>query len=217
MFAQQPSEAAAKCQPGDPRRRDYAACAREPVDLRLAVVFAPGDAALRARRVRSWIDMDAFHERQIDHDSAVERRTAGNVMAATPHRDLDTMLAREVHSIDDVCHALAARNQERPFVDQAVVDAPRVLVPGIGWLEQLSAESRCDLRQRVGNRDIRHDISLLEGVKYINADSRDVAIIDRQPSRRGPSKRAHREAESIEQAHQHIGKGGSYFPGYPRA
>ena len=84
---------------------------------RLAVQLAPGDAALRARRLRCGIDVDAFHEREVDHHAAVRDRLTGHVVPAASHRDLESSAAGEGERADHVGCASAARDQQGPLVD----------------------------------------------------------------------------------------------------
>ena len=67
----------------------------------------PCARAVRARR----IDVNALHRRQIDHQAAVDRRPAGDVVAAAAHRDLEAERARQLDGVDDVGDAAAAGDQ----------------------------------------------------------------------------------------------------------
>jgi hypothetical protein len=88
--------------------------------------------------------MDALHRRQVDHQPALGRRAPGHVVAAAADGGFEPVVARQLHGIDDVGHAAAARDQRRALVDEAVVHPAGVLVAGIGRPEELSRE---DLRQ----------------------------------------------------------------------
>ena len=120
--------------------RDDAASRRQPVQLRFPVQFLPQHAALRACRARCRVDVDPLHRREIDHQAAVDRGAAGDVVSAAPHRDFEVQRAGQLDGVGDVGGSDAARNQRRPFIDQPVVHAAGVVVPGVGRLKQLSGE-----------------------------------------------------------------------------
>jgi hypothetical protein len=51
------------------------------------VELAPEESRLRSRRSPRWIDPQALHRREIDHEPAVTHRGAGDVVAAASHGD----------------------------------------------------------------------------------------------------------------------------------
>jgi hypothetical protein len=51
----------------DTRRRHDTTRHRQSKKLRLAVTVAPGNLSLRPHRPRQWIDVNAAHQRQVDH------------------------------------------------------------------------------------------------------------------------------------------------------
>ena len=93
-----------------------------------------------ARTVRLWIDVNALHRRQVDHQPAIDGRAPCHVVTAATNRHLEAELAREIDGIDDVGHAAASGNQCRALVDQTVVDLPRVLVARVRRLQELARE-----------------------------------------------------------------------------
>ena len=113
-------------------------------------------ACARTRRV-AGIDMDAAHRREIDHQAAVGRREPRDVVAAAAHRDLDAGVAAEVDGVANVGGVRATRDEPGALVDQAVVDAPGVVVAGCVGSEELAAERR---RQFVRYVDRRHQVPL---------------------------------------------------------
>ena len=124
----QPAEPAAQRQPGDAGRRDDAAGDGEAVELRLAVQLAPAHARLHARRTGGRVDVDALQWREVDRDAALADAPAGDAVTAPANRDLQARLAGEVDGGDDVGLAVAPRDQRGAPVDEAVVDASRLLV-----------------------------------------------------------------------------------------
>ena len=151
VFAEQPPKSATERQSADAGGRDDAAGAREAVQLRLAVVLRPRNAALRPRGARDRIDVNTFHWRQVDHQPAVDRRAAGDVVAAAADGHLQAVFARQVHGVHYIRRVPAARDQGGPFVDQTVVHAPRLVVTDVERLEELSSEARRELVQGVGD------------------------------------------------------------------
>ena len=152
----QPAEPAAKRQSADARRRDDAAGAGEAVDLRLAVVLTPRSAALRARRPRRRIDVDPLHQREIEQQSAVDRRASRDVVAAAAHRDLEAVLPSEPRRHRRRRRHCGSGRSERPLVDQAVVHQTRIFVSGVERLQQLTGKTRRQRVERVRNRSLGH-------------------------------------------------------------
>ena len=159
VLAHQPAQPAAEGEPGDARGGDHAAGDRETVQLRLAVELAPGDAALRPHRSALGIDVDALHRRQVDHHPAIDGRAPRHVVAAAANRNLEAEPAGEIDGIHHVGHAAASGDQCRPFVDQSVVDLPRVLVAHVRRLQELSSEGCGKLGGSAGDGcDRRHGV-----------------------------------------------------------
>jgi hypothetical protein len=105
------------------------------VQLRFAVVLLPRRAALDARGLVLGVDLHAFHQRQIDQQSAVDGAAAGDVVAAALDRDLETALASERHGVDDVGGVAGLCDQRRTFVDESVMDTPGPVKPGVVGLQ----------------------------------------------------------------------------------
>jgi hypothetical protein len=57
--------------------------------LRLAIELGPGDATLRPYRAAFGIDVNSFHRRQVDHQSAIDGRAPCHVVTATTNRDFE--------------------------------------------------------------------------------------------------------------------------------
>nr|WP_254453717.1 hypothetical protein [Siccirubricoccus sp. G192] len=112
----------------------------EAVELCLAVEPVPGDAALRAGGACPRIDMDALHQGQVEHQAALGRRAPRDIVAAAADGDLQPLVARQLHRIDDVGQAAAAGDECRALVDEAVMHLPGVLVARIARPQDLSHE-----------------------------------------------------------------------------
>ena len=122
------------------------------MDLCLAIELSPQDAALRAHRARGDVHINALHRRQIDHQTLVDRRAAGDVVTAAAHGHLEAQRVGQAHGVDDVGDAMAAGDGGRMLVDQPVVDPAAVVVGVIGWPQQLASERRRGERNRFSNR-----------------------------------------------------------------
>ena len=138
--AHEPAEPPAQRQAGDPGARDHAAGRRKPESGGRAVKLGYQDTRLRPHRLANRIHVDPFHPRQVDHQPAVGDRLAGDVVPAAPDRDLERLVAAEVDGVDDVRRVQATRDQARALVDEAVVDAPCVVVSRIVRREDLAGE-----------------------------------------------------------------------------
>jgi hypothetical protein len=91
------------------------------------------------------IDMDAFHGRQIDHQAAVDRRPSGDIVPAAANCDLQIQRSRQLHRVGDIRRSGASRNEGRVLVDEAIVNAPRLVISRVGWFQQPAAERSGEL------------------------------------------------------------------------
>src|SRR5262245_10314324 len=114
---------------------------RQPICLRLTVEFAPRDSTLSARCAAYRIDVNALHERQIKHQSALANSPAGNIMTAATHRQFEPMSAREVYRVNNVGVAHAAGNQRGPTIDQTFGYPPYLIVPGVIGTQEHAREA----------------------------------------------------------------------------
>jgi hypothetical protein len=76
-----------------------------------AVVLVPGGAALRTCPPAARVDVDAAHQREVDHQSAVGDGPADHVVPAAANRDLQPCIAAERDSVAHVGDIAAAGNQ----------------------------------------------------------------------------------------------------------
>jgi hypothetical protein len=75
--------------------------------------------------------MNPLHRREIDHQAALDRPAAADVVTAPADGDFEVQRPRQLDGIGNVGGAVAPRNQRGPLVDQPVVHAPRVVVCGV--------------------------------------------------------------------------------------
>ena len=108
VLAHQPADPTAERKSADARRRDQAAGRRQAVCCRLVVDVSPGRAAADERAPRGRVDANALQVSEVDHDAAVERREAGDAVAAAAHGDRQVVTPRETDRGDHVCRAAAA-------------------------------------------------------------------------------------------------------------
>ena len=156
VLAHQPGDPPAEGEARDPGERDDAARGREPKGGGGTVELTDPDAGLRADGPSRRVDVDALHEREVDHQPPVRDRLAGDVVAAAADRDLEALLPAEVHSVHDVRRVQTLRYHRRTIVDQAVVNAPGLVVAGITRNEDRPGERLPEQLDGVGCRRARH-------------------------------------------------------------
>jgi hypothetical protein len=115
------------------------------MQLGLAIELTPGDAALRTCRVRLRVDMDPFHGGQINDEAAIDRRAARDIMAPAAHGDFERQPPRESDSVHDIGYSPALRDQRRPLVDEAVMDAPGLVIRDVSRPEKTPRKRRTSL------------------------------------------------------------------------
>src|SRR5262249_60330535 len=121
--------------------RDAPASRPPPICLPFPVEFAPRVSALSTRCAADRIDVNALHERQVKHQSALANSPAGNIMTAATHCQFEPVSAREVYRVNDVGVAHAAGNQRGPTIDQTVVYPPYLIVPGVIGTQEHAREA----------------------------------------------------------------------------
>jgi hypothetical protein len=118
------------------------------MQLGLAIELSPENTTLSADHPCAWIYVNALHWRQIDHQTLVDRRPAGDVVTSAAYRYLEAERAGQSHSIDDVSDAMTASDGGRMLVDQSVVHSADVVVLVIGRPQQLASERWSSERNR---------------------------------------------------------------------
>jgi hypothetical protein len=93
-----------------------------------AVELAIGNAALRTDRSPRGIDADPLHQGEIDDYTSVADCISGDVVATTPHRQNQLMIAGEVHPSDDVGHPGAASDQRWASIYHRIEDLPHRVI-----------------------------------------------------------------------------------------
>ena len=113
VLAHQPAEPTTKRKAGDSGRGYHAARNGQAMQLRFAVKFCPGHAALGLYCTAAPVGVNAFHERQVDHEPTLDSGSPCHVVCAAANRDLQPEFLSQIDTIDYVGHAPAASNESR--------------------------------------------------------------------------------------------------------
>ena len=92
------------------------------------IEVAPGRAAARPRRACRGIDVHVAHQGQVDDQAVVVAAEPGRAVAATADRELQPVLAREVHRSHHIRDLLSPDHRPRPPVEHAVVHPAGLVV-----------------------------------------------------------------------------------------
>jgi hypothetical protein len=140
VFAHQPPDPTTQGQTGDSRMADDAACGGKTVGLCLTIDATPKRTALDPRRSGGWIDQHGAHGGQVDDESVVTYRSAGDVVPSTPNCDLEVIGTGIEHGCRHVCGPTAPGDQPGVPVDGAVPHGSGSGIVGVPWLDQLAVE-----------------------------------------------------------------------------
>src|SRR5207245_5926863 len=100
VLAHQPAHSTAEGEASDSGAGHHTAGNRQAVQLRLAIELGPGHATLSPRSPSVGIDVNAFHPRQVDHQSALYGRPPRHIMTAATDCHLKAQLSREGDSVN---------------------------------------------------------------------------------------------------------------------
>ena len=103
----------------------------ETVLLAGGVELAELRTSLDARRFRLRIDAGRVHQRQVDHQSVVADRLAGDAVPATADRHRQALGAGEIDAGDHVVGVFAAGDHRWSPIDHAVPDLTHLVVVGV--------------------------------------------------------------------------------------
>ena len=96
--------------------------------MRLPVEVSHSGATLGAGRTTYWVNTNAIHGRQVDHEAAITHGVASHAVAAPADRHEQVVGTRKIDGSDHVRYACAAGNQRRALVDHCVVDLAGLIV-----------------------------------------------------------------------------------------
>ena len=125
--ARQVPDAASEREAGDPGRRDDAPRRRQAERIRRGVEVAPRRPALGPSRRGRGIHPDAAHSGEVDHDP-VTCAEARNAVPSPADRQVEPVLASQVHGSHHVADVGGSDDHDGSPVDHGVVDVPRLLV-----------------------------------------------------------------------------------------
>jgi hypothetical protein len=140
VFAVEPAEAAPEGEPGDTGHRDDPEGGRQPELLRLVVELAQRQSCLGFRRSPRRIDPDAFHGRQVEHQTAIGHGVARDAVSTATHRKQEIVRPGEVDSLDHVGGAPATDDHRRALVDHPVEDGASSIVAVVFRAYELAAQ-----------------------------------------------------------------------------
>ena len=124
----QPAKAAAERQACHARGRVDAKGRREPVRLSGRVKVGERASGLDGRPAGARVDLDALHQRQVDHQAVIADGIARDVVPAPSDRDEQTILAPELDGLDDIFRRRAAGDKRGPAVNSGVPDLANLVV-----------------------------------------------------------------------------------------
>src|SRR5262249_38782281 len=89
--------------------------------------------------------LDVLHQRQVDHQTVIAHGIARDVVSASPDRDEQFVLARELDGLHDIVGRLAAGDQRRRAIDHGVPDLSYLVVARVSGTNYVSAELSFEL------------------------------------------------------------------------
>ena len=110
--------------------------------LRFAVHIAEQATRLRVGDPALGVHPYAAHEGQVEHQRAVGRGQARDVVPATFDAEQEVVVARELHARDHVGAAEAARDGDGPSIDHGVPNGSGLFVAGLARQRHGSPEPR---------------------------------------------------------------------------
>lgn len=142
VFPAQPAEAAAERQAGHARGRVDAQGRGEAVVLCRRVNVGEGAARLDGRTAGVGVDLDALHQREVDHEAIVADGIARNVVPAPSDRDEQVVLAPKFDGLHDIFRRRAAGDQCGPAVYHGVPDLSYFVVVRVARKKHISLQER---------------------------------------------------------------------------
>ena len=140
----QPAEATAEREAGHPGGGVDAERRGQAMGLRLAVKIGEQRAGADACAALLSVDADRAHARQVDHQTALGHRVAGDMMAATTHAEQHSVRRGKAHRGLNILGREAARDQRRAAIDSRVPDFAGRVVSSVGGAECAAADLRCE-------------------------------------------------------------------------
>jgi hypothetical protein len=143
----QPADATAEREPGDACPGHDAGRDGQPVRFGRAIEVAERRPRRDTDLACSGIHLDGVQPAEIEHDPAVDRPVAGDVVAPTADGERQPKIACAADRRGDVPHPTCPDYRGRATVDHPVPDAAGLLVPDISRLQDRSIDRIAQLRQ----------------------------------------------------------------------
>jgi hypothetical protein len=151
----QVADSAAEGETGHTRRAHHATRRDEAEGLGRGVEVEPGRAALRPGDPCLAVHFDAAHQREVDHEPAVEHAVTGRIVATAPHGHLEAVRPGVVEGCRHVGGAEAADDHRRPAVDERVEAAARSVIAGVAGPDDGPSHHSAQLAQALDSRAAR--------------------------------------------------------------
>ena len=148
VLAHEPTESTAEGEAGDPGGGDDAAGGGQAKDLRFPVELTPGDAAVDPGPAGGWVDPDAFHAGQVDRQTAIAERGAGDVVTTGAHRHGQIVVPGEGERVQHVRHTSTMGDEGRVAVDHRIPKRSRRVVSIVARNKHVAAQSCAQVRDR---------------------------------------------------------------------
>ncbi|HUI51630.1 MAG TPA: hypothetical protein VLX60_07590, partial [Terriglobales bacterium] len=98
---------------------------------------APDASGRNPHRTGRRVDAHAFHQRKIDHQSALAGPEPGSIVATAADRGQQPVFSSVAHCRHHIGHVDCTHDQRRALIDHRVEDSPGCVVCGICWLDEL--------------------------------------------------------------------------------
>jgi hypothetical protein len=105
------------------------------------VKVAPSRPTLSPSSVPHWINTNAVHSGQIDHDATIAYRKAGNTVATTTHRYQKIVGTGEIDGVNHIGNPSAAGDQRRVSVDHPIMDLANKVIGLTAGVEQFAPQA----------------------------------------------------------------------------
>jgi hypothetical protein len=106
--------------------------------------------------------VNAFHQGQIDHESAIDSRAPGNVVTAPTNCHFEAQLSRKFDGIHNVRDTATPRDKRRSFVRESVVNFSSIFIASVARRQEFAGEGCGEIDDGIGNgRNGGHDVLLI--------------------------------------------------------
>ena len=139
--AREPPDPPTQGQAADAGVADHSSRGGEPVCLGGGVEFGPGGAPAAAGAPGAIVDLHVAHGAEVDHQTRLAHPVAGEIMASTPHRDLESFFAPELDGRSDLVGGAALGDDRRSPVDVTIPQGARAFVAIRGGYQHVAGET----------------------------------------------------------------------------